>query len=418
MPKEYLPKVLIVAPNASARFGGEAILPLHYFRLLSKRGYPVKLLTHHRNQAELYSLASIEPNQIHFVPDTKWHKMAWTVFSKLPERVRDLVGASVLNWLNEIYQAKIIRQLVERGEVELIHQPTPVSPLTPSGLHRFGLPLIIGPMNGGMNYPDGYQDYEGLGTRFIVAAGRRLAMILNWISPAKLRATVLLVANERTRLALPDPNLHQIETLVENGIDFNLWTGRKRKATTSPVGSLKLIYMGRFIKLKGVDITLHAVCLARAQGREVTLELVGDGEEREKLEQLTSDLGLQDHVTFHGFQPQQACATIMAECDALVLNSLRECGGAVVLEAMATGIPVVASAWGGPMDYITRETGVLISPTPRENFAQRLADTIIYLADHPDIRESMGNSGEETARRMYDWETKIDQIIKVYKKAV
>ncbi|MGR3504398.1 MAG: glycosyltransferase family 4 protein [Paracoccaceae bacterium] len=413
-----LPKILIVASNASARFGGEAILPLHYFRLLSKRSHPVKMITHHRTREELLSLQNLDHRNLYFVPDTRWHKITWRIFKRFPERIRDLLGGTILTWLDELYQARLIRQLVREGHVDLIHQPTPVSPLIPSGLHKFGVPLVIGPMNGGMNYPDDYEDYEGRGTRTVISLGRRLALALNRLRPGKHRAATLLVANERTRKALPNPHLPQIQTLVENGIDFDLWKPRSRTIGSSAKGDLHLIYMGRFIKLKGIDITLQAVALARRQNRNITLDLLGDGEERSHLERLTNELGLTNHVTFHGFQPQSVCADIMSKGDALVLNSLRECGGAVILEAMATGLPVVGSAWGGPLDYITTESGILVNPTPRVGFAERLAEAFICLADDPDNRTSMGEAGKRIAEAKYDWERKIDVIQEIYDEAV
>lgn len=412
-----LPKILIVASNASARFGGEAILPLHYFRLLSKRSHPVKMITHHRTREELLSLQDIDHSNLYFVPDTRWHKITWHIFKNFPERIRDLIGGTILTWLDELYQARLVRQLVDQGHVDLIHQPTPVSPLIPSGLHKFGVPLVIGPMNGGMNYPEDYKDYEGGGTRTVVSLGRRLALVLNRLRPGKHRAATLLVANERTWKALPDPHLPQIQTLVENGIDFELWKPRSRTIGGSTKGDLRLIYMGRFIKLKAIDITLQALALARRQNRNITLDLLGDGEERSHLERLTSELGLADHVTFHGFQPQSACADIMSKGDALVLNSLRECGGAVILEAMATGLPVVGTAWGGPLDYITTESGILVNPTPRVGFAERLAEAFIYLADNPEVRAAMGEAGKHIAETEYNWERKIDAIQEVYAEA-
>ncbi|MPS71356.1 MAG: hypothetical protein E2586_23030 [Novosphingobium sp.] len=62
--------------------------------------------------------------------------------------------------LDGFYQSRMIRRLVTVGLVDLIHQPSPVSPLEPSDLHRFGVPLVIGPMND----PPGYEDYEGRGS--------------------------------------------------------------------------------------------------------------------------------------------------------------------------------------------------------------------------------------------------------------
>lgn len=87
--------------------------------------------------------------------------------------------------------------------------------------------------------------------------------MLNRINPGKRKAALLLVANERTRRALPDPDHPQIETLIENGIDFTRWQAPRHQREIAPPGHLRLAYLGRFAAWKGIDITLQAVALAR-----------------------------------------------------------------------------------------------------------------------------------------------------------
>lgn len=411
---DSLPKVLIVAPNASARFGGEAILPLHYYRFLVERGFPVRMIVHNRNRDELFPLAQQRPGSVLFVPDTSLHRLVWRIFSRMPDRVRDLIGGAILNALDDRSQARLIRRVIAEDGVDLIHQPSPVSPLTPTGLHRFGVPLIVGPMNGGMDYPPGYEDYESGLTRLAIRLGRVGAKLLNRLKPGKLRADVLMVANDRTRRALPDPDHPGVKTLVENGIDTKMWTAPDMPGDNSRPGHLRLAFMGRLIRLKGVDITLRAIALARQQGVDVTLDILGDGDARPSLEALTDELGLRGSVVFHGFRRQDACAAVISVSDGLILNSLKECGGAVVLEAMAMGLPVIASDWGGPADYVTADSGILVHPVPRSSFAERLAGAMIALANDPEQRRRMGHAAREIALRDYDWSKKIDQMIAIY----
>ena len=67
---------------------------------------------------------------------------------------------------------------------------------------------------------------------------------------------------------------------------------------------------------------------------------------------MAKHLGLETTVKFSGFLSQPDCARRLQAADVFVLPSLFECGGAVVLEAMAVGLPVIATAWGGPLDYL------------------------------------------------------------------
>jgi glycosyltransferase involved in cell wall biosynthesis len=112
---------------------------------------------------------------------------------------------------------------------------------------------------------------------------------------------------------------------------------------------------------------------------DLELHIVGDGVMRSPLESLTANLKLKDCVVFHGFVPQKECARFLMNCDALVLPSLYECGGAVVLEAMAMGLPVIATKWGGPADYLDDTSGILIEPIGRERFIVDLAEAMVRL---------------------------------------
>lgn len=123
-------------------------------------------------------------------------------------------------------------------------------------------------------------------------------------------------------------------------------------------------------------------------------------------------------VRFHGFVPQAECVAHFAGADALILNSVWECGGAVVLEAMAMRLPVIGPDWGGPGEYIDDGTGLRVAPTPRGTYAVRLADAIRSLARDPARRKEMGAAGLRKITNYYDWETKIDQIQEIYIQAV
>lgn len=415
---DYRPKVLIVAQNVSARMGGEAFLPLKYFEILKRRGIPATLIAHGRNRAELTEALPEFVDDIHFIEDTSLHRTTWGLGKRLPAALRPVLIGNLLNQINEYYQALLIRRLVSEGRVDIIHQPIPVSPRAPSRIHGFGVPVVIGPMNGNMSYPDGYADYESRATRLLIPAGRALGMLANLAIPGKRRAEILLIANERTREGLPVPNRTRARVLVENGVDLSVWSMGDTSRAPAPPGRLRLVFMGRLIPLKGLDFTIEAIRLARESGADVTLDVLGDGPERAALETQANANGLSDYVTFHGFMPQSHCADVLRASDALILNSLRECGGAVVLEAMSMGRPVIAADWGGPADYIDRSCGILVSPSPRQDFPHRLSSAILSLANNPETRHSMGEAGIQKIKSQFDWQKKIDRILEIYHEAL
>jgi glycosyltransferase involved in cell wall biosynthesis len=181
--------------------------------------------------------------------------------------------------------------------------------------------------------------------------------------------------------------------------------------------------MGRLIELKAVDLLLLAFKRASAQ-TAMTLSIIGSGDQQVNLEQMARSLDILDErsdqtgkVCFLGWMSQADCAGQLAHCDALVLPSMHECGGAVVLEAMAMEVPVIATAWGGPLDYLDSSCGVLVEPSSKEAFVDDLALALIRLATHPQERLAMGKAGRLKVIRDFDWETKVDQMLGFYESA-
>ncbi|SHM61725.1 Glycosyltransferase involved in cell wall bisynthesis [Roseovarius litoreus] len=414
MASQFSKKILICAPNATARFGGEAILPLKYFELLRKRDVDVRLIAHARNQRDLEERVGDDADRIMYVPDSKWHRMIWKAGKPFPHAIQDAVFGSMMAWIDQRYQTKFIRECVRAGLVDIIHQPIPVSPLAPSWIYGFAVPVVIGPMNGGMNFPKGYEEYESLFARNFVFGARLVALALNRVIPGKKHAAALLVANERTRMALPFPNHPNIVQLVENGVDLDLWQPSER-VIRKPNEPFRLVFVGRLVDLKALDFTLSAVAQAQARGVDVYLDIVGDGPELTRLRGLSKELGIDDLIEFRGFLSQSQCAEILKESDALILNCVRECGGAVVLEAMSAGLPVIGPEWGGPADYINEECGILVHPEPKDTYAARICDAIFELATNPSKCSEMGKQGRRRIVNDFDWEKKIDTMMDVYR---
>src|SRR5215212_7219650 len=109
----------------------------------------------------------------------------------------------------------------------------------------------------------------------------------------------------------------------------------------------------------------------------------------------------------------QCAAELLQSADAMVLPSLFECGGAVVLEAMACGLPVIATNWGGPADYLDDTCGILVAPTSRDALIDGLAMAMRRLADSPSLREAMGRAARVRAAA-FDWQQKVDRMVTLY----
>ena len=258
--------ILIAAQNASTRFGGEAILPLHYFRVLKARGYHVDLVTHERNRDDLKGFFGGDMGGIHLIPDTATHRLLWRFGRRMPHAIRSASTDPLMALVTDRQLRRTLRGLIDPTRPTVVHVPTPVSPRTPCGIHGLGVPVVIGPMNGGMNYPPGYEDMHSRTGRVMLWLGRLGSGLANRLVPGKRRAAALLVANPRSAAVLPSggpaPTL-----LVENGVDLSLWPPPQERPARSPGDPFRLVFMGRMIDLKAIDITLQAVAQVRARAR-------------------------------------------------------------------------------------------------------------------------------------------------------
>jgi glycosyltransferase involved in cell wall biosynthesis len=173
----------------------------------------------------------------------------------------------------------------------------------------------------------------------------------------------------------------------------------------------RFVFIGRLVDWKAVDVVIRA--LEKVPVAE--LEIIGDGPMRHAWTRLAGDLSLQNRIQFTGWLPQQECAAHLHSATALVLPSLFECGGAVVLEAMAMGKPVIATRWGGPADYLDASSGMLVDPDSYSALVTGFATAMQKLIDSPALANSMGSAGRQRVLRDFDWQQKIDQVISIYR---
>jgi glycosyltransferase involved in cell wall biosynthesis len=410
-PPETL-RVCIVAENASFRFGGEASLPLHYFSRLRTRSIEAWLIIHGRTRPELEALFPTEQDRIQYIPDEWYHKLIWKLSRPLPRRVSETTFGTLMVLINQLIQRNMVKRLIREHRINIVHQPIPVSPKAPSFISGLGVPVVIGPMNGGMDYPTAFRGAESLFTRIIVALGRSSANLVNSIIAGKKHASILLVANQRTRLALPACAQGKIIEIPENGVDLGIWSlPAKPIQATVPA---RFIFVGRLVDWKRLDFVLHAL----AAIPDAQLEVIGDGPMRTAWTTLAQSLGISDRIHWLGWLPQPACAHLLHGATALLLPSIYECGGAVVLEAMACGVPVIATAWGGPADYLDSSCGILVDPSNAKAITHGFIEAMQRLIADSALRTQLGAAGRQHVEQFFDWNQKIDQILDIYQRSI
>lgn len=202
---------------------------------------------------------------------------------------------------------------------------------------------------------------------------------------------------------------------IDNGIPLSLF----RSVSPQPLGSrARIISVGRLCpEIKGQDVLIRAIKRCVDRGLDVECTLVGnpppgDSQTLPKLEALTSSLQLSDRV--HFLQGRTDVATLLADANMFVLPSRLEAFGLALVEAMAAGLPVIASNIDGPADILTDEVdGLFFEPGSDE----QLADKIETLIQSPALTEKLRNNGIKRSSE-FDISTMRDKYMAVYRRLI
>jgi glycosyltransferase involved in cell wall biosynthesis len=193
----------------------------------------------------------------------------------------------------------------------------------------------------------------------------------------------------------------------ERGVDARRFDPAKADRGAYP-GEIKVLYAGRLSREKGVDLLADAFLAARAADPRLHLLLAGGGPEEAELR---SRLG--DAATFLGWLDGEDLAVAYASADAFLFCSVTDTYGQVILEAGASGLPVIAIAEGGPAALVeNRHTGLLCRPD-----ADHVAGSILQLAASPELRAKLGSAGVRGARAR-SWERSLSQLAAGYRLAL
>ncbi|WP_107689192.1 glycosyltransferase [Coprothermobacter proteolyticus] len=185
--------------------------------------------------------------------------------------------------------------------------------------------------------------------------------------------------------------------VIYNGVKTTLFPSYSGVDQTKDIEETIILHVGRFSPQKNHRLLLEAFSLASAEYPKLKLWLVGDGELRPLVEEMAQKLGLGDRILFLGIRSD--VHKLLEQADIFVLSSDWEGMPLSILEAMAAGKPVVATAVGGVPELVENGlTGLLVPP----DNANALAEALLLLAKHPELRQVMGQNGQKKAIDCFD----------------
>jgi len=203
-------------------------------------------------------------------------------------------------------------------------------------------------------------------------------------------------------------NHHDDVYFIPNGVDIDRFTSES--ATSKDV-----LFVGRLAPAKRVTDLIAGFAKIEDQFPTSKLRIVGDGPKKDTLVEQAISLGIEDQVIFEGSVPRDRIPDILAKAGVFVLPSVREGHPLTLLEAWASGTPVIATEVEGIKEFVDHmESGYLISPKSPDE----LAEALKFVFNNPIETEKWASMGHDLVVNKYSWEEVAKKTYEVYKRAI
>ena len=208
--------------------------------------------------------------------------------------------------------------------------------------------------------------------------------------------------------------------VIYNGVDTERFKPRPnsielRKEFGLDPEKKMVLFVGRLYHRKGIDTLLRSVPPILKEYRNVKFVISGTGfkQKEESLYALVKELNIEEHVTFLGYVSDEKLPLLYSASDIFVLPAIYENFPFAILEAQATGLPVISTNVGGiPEFLVDNENGFVIEPRDPIQLTQKM----LALLQDPKLAKTMGNRGRKLIEEKFDWNIITNQVIDLYHK--
>jgi glycosyltransferase involved in cell wall biosynthesis len=398
-------KVLISAYACEPDKGSEPGVGWNWAKQIA-RFHEAWVITRPNNRASIESALSASTNSgLHFI---YVDPPKWITFWKKKQR-----GVRTYYYLWQIAAFFKAKALMNTQKFDLCHHVTFVNDWLPAFFALLPLPFIWGPIGSHPPVP----------LNFIPNRKAQLLEFVRRAVQACFRAAdpffYLSLFKARKIIMISDCLVSRYPFLLVSSKKFTFFPAisiEQLKETQSQVAgehSIVLSSVGRLIYIKGFDLTIRAFAGAVQSHPQMELKIIGDGSERSNLQKTARELKVEEKILFEGELARHKVYDELSASDIFIFPSF-EGGGMVVLEAMATGLPVICLDYGGPGQMVTEECGIKIKPMTPEQTIKDLSEAILKLVQNPEMRKIMGRAGRKRALQVYNWNLKGDLIRKMY----
>lgn len=305
---------------------------------------------------------------------------------------------------------------IERQPIDYAMHLTFGSVWLPTFMHRLPVPFIWGPVGGGEAVPWPLIRYLAPRGRipqyfryFLMATFRFNPLV----SGVTRKARVILARTDDTARIFPERHIGKIRVVLETAAADEWFKQQVIASEAIASNILQVIYTGRLVSFKNVEMAIRAVSEARRRGKKIHFTIVGDGPLQSSLQKLAAEEGISDAVTFTGRLTQDEVMVHLSRSDVYLFPSLREGGPWSLMEAMAVGLPSVCINTSGMRVIADKTSARMIEPSYPSLMIEMIADALCDLDDNPELRRDMGANARRRLNQEFSWPQKRSFMAKL-----
>ena len=307
--------------------------------------------------------------------------------------------------------AKIAIELNKKIKFDFIQHVTFVSYTQPIYMYKVGIPLIFGPVSGGENIPSGIKIKMSKKEK-IVEVMRKISQRTALVTPAIRKtmslAKVIFVATDDTRKCIPQK--YQDKTYVLPAIGIAKMPQLINKKQN--MNKIKIIMAGRLINWKAFDIGIKGFLKVADKYEMLELHILGEGNQKKRLEILSKEK-LEKQIFFEEPVEHDNIYEFYENFDLFINTTLRDSGCRTMMEAMASGLPCIAIATGGPKELLKEFDECKIDATTYQSCIDTVAIMIEDYVNHVDKWRKIAEEQRNYATENFTIDKKIKYVQKI-----
>ena len=400
-------KILLSAYACEPYKGSEPSVGWNWTRELAKLNHEVWVLTRTNNKKTInhYYSKTPKPENLFFI---YYDLPRWAKWWK-----KGQAGIHFYYLLWQWFAYKFAKTIHEKEKFDCVHHITFVSIRQPSFMGLLGIPFIFGPVAGGEKSP--WRLRLSYGARGIfMDMIRDVSNLFIKIDPL-MRTTFkkshkIFVTSTQTKELVPIKYQEKTKLQLAIGLDtkqFDLDFPDKNKKGKP----FKLLYMGRFLYWKGMDIGIRAFALFLKNVPNARLTMVGSGPEKKRWHHLSKQLGISAQVDWIPWVERDQISNLYTQHDLFLFPSLHDSGGMVSLESIAHGLPVICLDIGGPGTIINESCGIKISVHGKtvNTIIEEIAENLITYKNNNALKQKLSIGGPVRIRKFH-WNNIVKKI--------